>query len=87
LLERIPTSKIVAIDLNQEFEIDLLKDIELSSTNYFRVLKQLQDNGFDFSGVNCVFSSNIPVGSDCRLRLHWNVWFLIWFKRTFDLKN
>jgi galactokinase len=30
-----PTSKIVAIDLNQEFEIDLLQDIELSSTNIF----------------------------------------------------
>jgi galactokinase len=60
-------SKVIAIDLNEEFEIDLTQEIQLSDvvwTNYIRgVIKQLQDNGFSFEGFNCVFSSNIPVGS------------------------
>lgn len=60
-------SKVIAIDLNEEFEIDLTEKIELNDavwTNYIRgVIKQLQDNGFAFEGFNCVFSSNIPVGS------------------------
>jgi galactokinase len=60
-------SKIIAIDLNEEFEIDLTQEVKLSEvvwTNYIRgVIKQLQDNGFSFEGFNCVFSSNIPVGS------------------------
>ena len=60
-------SRIVAIDLNEDFEIDLTQEIVLSDvvwTNYIRgVIKQLQDNGFVFEGFNCVFSSNIPVGS------------------------
>lgn len=60
-------SKIIAIDLNEEFEIDLTHKIQLSEvvwTNYILgVIKQLQDNGFSFEGFNCVFSSNIPVGS------------------------
>lgn len=60
-------SKVIAIDLNEEFEIDLTQEIQLNDvvwTNYIRgVIKQLQDNGFSFEGFNCVFSSNIPVGS------------------------
>ncbi|MBF7091579.1 galactokinase [Flavobacterium sp. ALJ2] len=60
-------SKIYAIDLNDEFEFDLTKEIQLSDivwTNYILgVVKQLQDNGFSLEGFNCVFSSNIPVGS------------------------
>ncbi|MBF4472964.1 galactokinase [Flavobacterium sp. HJJ] len=60
-------SKIVAIDLNEEFEVDLTQEIVLSEvvwTNYILgVIKQLQDKGFSFEGFNCVFSSNIPVGS------------------------
>jgi galactokinase len=60
-------SKIVAIDLNEELEVDLTQTISLSNvvwTNYILgVIKQLQDNGFSFDGFNCVFSSNIPVGS------------------------
>jgi len=60
-------SKVIAIDLNEEFEVDLTQEIQLSDvvwTNYIRgVIKQLQDNGFSFEGFNCVFSSNIPVGS------------------------
>jgi galactokinase len=60
-------AKIFAIDLDDEFEVDLTKEIQLSDvvwTNYILgVIKQLQDNGFLFEGFNCVFSSNIPVGS------------------------
>ncbi|MEN2398397.1 galactokinase [Flavobacterium sp. MC2016-06] len=60
-------SKIIAIDLNEVFEIDLTEEIQLSDvvwTNYIRgVIKQLKDNGFVFEDFNCVFSSNIPVGS------------------------
>jgi galactokinase len=60
-------SKIIAIDLNEEFEVDLTSAISLSKviwTNYILgVIKQMQDNGFSFDGFNCVFSSNIPVGS------------------------
>jgi len=60
-------SKIIAIDLNEEFEIDLTQKIQLSEivwTNYILgVIKQLQDSGLSFEGFNCVFSSNIPVGS------------------------
>jgi len=60
-------SRIIAIDLNDEFEIDLTETVELNKkiwTNYFRgVINQLKLNGFVFEGFNCVFSSNIPVGS------------------------
>lgn len=60
-------AKIIAIDLDEEFEIDLDDEIQLNEvvwTNYIRgVLKQLKDNGYSFDGFNCVFSSNIPTGS------------------------
>lgn len=60
-------SKIMAIDLDDEFEIDLSNTMQLNEkvwTNYFRgVINQLKINGFKFEGFNCVFSSNIPVGS------------------------
>jgi len=61
------TSRVIAMDLNDEFEIDVTSDIKLDDnawTNYIRgVINQLKINGFKFEGVNCVFSSNIPVGS------------------------
>jgi galactokinase len=61
------TSRIIALDLNEEFTVDFSEKIELSDivwTNYIRgVVNQLQLNGFQFEGMNCVFSSNIPVGS------------------------
>ncbi len=61
------TSRVIAIDLNDEFEIDVTAEVKLddnSWTNYIRgVINQLKINGFEFEGVNCVFSSNIPVGS------------------------
>jgi galactokinase len=60
-------SKIVAIDMNEEFEVDLTASISLSKTvwaNYILgVIKQLKDNNFSFDGFDCVFSSNIPIGS------------------------
>jgi galactokinase len=60
-------SRIIAIDLNDQFEIDLTETVELNEkvwTNYLRgVINQLKINGFVFEGFNCVFSSNIPVGS------------------------
>ncbi len=61
------TSRVVALDLNDEFEIDVTAEVKLDDndwTNYIRgVINQLKINGFQFEGVNCVFSSNIPVGS------------------------
>lgn len=61
------TSRIIALDLNDEFEIDVTAEVKLDDndwTNYIRgVINQLKINGFQFEGVNCVFSSNIPVGS------------------------
>jgi len=60
-------SRIIAIDLEDELELDLQSPILLSDkvwTNYIRgVLLQLKKGGFEFQGFDCVFSSNIPVGS------------------------
>ncbi|WP_140486295.1 galactokinase [Flavobacterium sp. GSA192] len=61
------TSKVIALDLNDSFEIDVTAEVKLDDndwTNYIRgVINQLKINGFQLEGVNCVFSSNIPVGS------------------------
>ena len=60
-------SKIIAIDLDESFEINIDNPLTLNDaiwTNYFRgVLQQLQNKGITIEGFNCVFSSNIPVGS------------------------
>ncbi|WJS95854.1 galactokinase [Flavobacterium johnsoniae] len=84
------TSKIIAIDLNEEFEIDLTKEVKLSDvvwTNYIRgVIKQLQDNGFSFEGFNCVFSSNIPVGSGLSSSAALECGTIFGIKSLFDLK-
>jgi len=83
------TSKIIAVDLNEEFEIDLTQKVELSDvvwTNYIRgVIKQLQDNGFSFSGFNCVFSSNIPVGSGLSSSAALECGTIFGIKSLFDL--
>ncbi|WP_276379193.1 galactokinase [Flavobacterium sp. H4147] len=83
------TSKIIAIDLNEEFEIDLTQKVELSDvvwTNYIRgVIKQLQDNGFSFGGFNCVFSSNIPVGSGLSSSAALECGTIFGIKSLFDL--
>lgn len=61
------TSKIVAIDLDESFEINVENPLTLNEivwTNYFRgVLQQLQNNDFAIGNFNCVFSSTIPVGA------------------------
>ncbi|UTN05403.1 galactokinase [Flavobacterium bizetiae] len=83
-------SRIVAIDLNEDFEADLTQEITLSDvvwTNYIRgVIKQLQDNGFVFEGFNCVFSSNIPVGSGLSSSAALECGMIFGIKELFDLK-
>ncbi|CAC9973655.1 galactokinase [Flavobacterium panici] len=83
-------SKVIAIDLNEEFEIDLTQEVKLSDvvwTNYIRgVIKQLQDNGYSFDGFNCVFSSNIPVGSGLSSSAALECGTLFGIKQLFDLK-
>lgn len=82
-------SKVIAIDLNEEFEIDLTQEFTLSDvvwTNYIRgVIKQLQDNGFKFEGFNCVFSSNIPVGSGLSSSAALECGMLFGIKELFNL--
>ncbi len=60
-------SRIIALDLNEEFTANFSEEQHLNDTvwtNYIRgVVNQLQLNGFEFGGMNCVFSSNIPSGS------------------------
>lgn len=84
------TSKIIAIDLNEEFEVDLTQEIKLSDvvwTNYILgVIKQLQDNGFSFEGFNCVFSSNIPVGSGLSSSAALECGMIFGIKELFGLK-
>jgi len=83
-------SKIIAIDLNEEFEADLTEEIKLSDvvwTNYIRgVIKQLQDNSFSFEGFNCVFSSNIPVGSGLSSSAALECGMIFGIKELFNLK-
>ncbi|MFH6934014.1 galactokinase [Flavobacterium sp. FlaQc-30] len=83
-------SKIIAIDLNEQFEIDLTQEVKLSDivwTNYIRgVIKQLQDNGFSFEGFNCVFSSNIPVGSGLSSSAALECGMIFGIQQLFDLK-
>ena len=83
------TSKIIAIDLEEEFEIDVNEDVHLNDktwTNYLRgVIHQLKSNGFVFEGFNCVFSSNIPVGSGLSSSAALECGFLFGIKELFNL--
>lgn len=83
-------SKIIAIDLNEEFEIDLSQEVKLNDivwTNYIRgVIKQLKDNDFSFEGFNCVFSSNIPVGSGLSSSAALECGMIFGIQQLFDLK-
>jgi galactokinase len=83
------TSKIIAIDLDEEFEIDLTQEVKLNDkvwTNYIRgVIHQLQLKGFQFEGVNCVFSSDIPVGSGLSSSAALECGFLFGIKELFNL--
>ena len=82
-------SKIVAIDLNEEFEINLTEEIALNHkvwTNYLRgVIQQLKINGYQFQGFNCVFSSNIPVGSGLSSSAALECGFLFGINELFNL--
>jgi len=82
-------SKIIALDLNEEFELDLTKEILLSDvvwTNYILgVILQLQKNGFLFEGFNCVFSSDIPVGAGLSSSAALECGMIFGIKELFDL--
>lgn len=84
------TSKIIAIDLDDSFEVDLSTDMNLSEsvwTNYIRgVIHQLKIKGFKFDGFNCVFSSNIPVGSGLSSSAALECGFLYGLNELFNLK-
>ncbi|MGZ9677389.1 galactokinase [Flavobacterium sp. GNP001] len=83
-------SKIIALDLNEELVFDLSADVSHSKiewTNYILgVIKQLQDNGFNFEGFNCVFSSNIPVGSGLSSSAALECGFLYGINALFNLQ-
>ena len=82
-------SKIMAMDLDDEFEIDVTASMELTDnvwTNYIRgVVNQLKINGFEFEGFNCVFSSNIPVGSGLSSSAALECGFLFGINELFNL--
>ncbi|UQD55488.1 galactokinase [Flavobacterium sp. K5-23] len=82
-------SRIIAIDLDEEFEIDLDDAVQLNDrvwTNYIRgVIHQLKSNGFKFQGVNCVFSSNIPLGSGLSSSAALECGFLFGLNELFNL--
>lgn len=83
-------AKIVAIDLNDEFEVcvnDDQKQTDSVWTNYLRgVLNQLKMNGYSVKGFNCVFSSNIPVGSGLSSSAALECGFLFGLNELFNLK-
>jgi galactokinase len=83
-------SRIIAMDLNDEFEMDLTAPMELTAnvwTNYIRgVVNQLKIHGFEFEGFNCVFSSNIPVGSGLSSSAALECGFLFGINELFNLK-
>jgi len=83
------TSKVIALDLNDSFEIDVTAEVKLDDndwTNYIRgVINQLKINGFQLEGVNCVFSSNIPVGSGLSSSAALECGFLFGMNNIFNL--
>jgi galactokinase len=83
------TSRIIAMDLDDEFEIDVTSSMELTDnvwTNYIRgVVNQLKKNDFEFEGFNCVFSSNIPVGSGLSSSAALECGFLFGINELFNL--
>ncbi len=84
------TSKIIAIDLNEEFEIDINSEMQLSDkvwTNYFSgVIKYLKEAGYKFEGFNCAFSSNIPVGSGLSSSAALECGFIFGLKSLYDFE-
>jgi galactokinase len=82
-------SRIIAIDLNDEFEINLVDSVNLTDnvwTNYIRaVINQLKIKGCELEGFNCVFSSNIPVGSGLSSSAALECGFLFGLNELFNL--
>jgi galactokinase len=83
------SSTIVAIDLDESFEINLETPIILSETiwtNYLRgVLQQLQNKGLAVGNFNCVFSSTIPDGSGLSSSAALECGFLYGLNEVFQL--
>ena len=83
-------AKIVAIDLNDEFEIDTNEEQNQTDsvwTNYLRgVLNQLKKKGYIVEGFNCAFSSNIPVGSGLSSSAALECGFLFGLNELFNLQ-
>jgi galactokinase len=83
------TSTIVAIDLNESFEINVENPVTLHEviwTNYFRgVLQQIQNKGLNIGNFNCVFSSTIPVGSGLSSSAALECGFLFGLNEVFHL--
>ena len=84
-----PKSTIIAIDLDESFEINIESPITLSETiwtNYFRgVLQQIQKKGLAIGNFNCVFSSNIPMGSGLSSSAALECGFLFGLNEVFQL--
>ncbi|PRZ24192.1 galactokinase [Flavobacterium granuli] len=83
------SSKMIAIDLEDEFEINLSETPQLDEkvwTNYLRgIINQLKINDFEFEGFDCVFSSNIPVGSGLSSSAALECGFLFGINELFNL--
>jgi len=83
------TSTIVAIDLNESFEINVENPVTLHEviwTNYFRgVVQQIQNKGLIIENFNCVFSSTIPVGSGLSSSAALECGFLFGLNEVFHL--
>jgi galactokinase len=82
-------ANIHAIDLNENFEIDVTSKQELTDsvwTNYLRgVLNQLHLKGYSLEGFNCTFSSNIPSGSGLSSSAALECGFLYGINELFNL--
>ena len=83
------TANIKAIDLNESVLIDITKEEIVSDvvwTNYLRgVLFQLKLKGHKIRGFNCVFSSNIPIGSGLSSSAALECGFLFGINEMFNL--
>ena len=80
---------ITALDLKDSFEIDVNSMLSLTKktwANYLLgVLNQLKINNFEFAGFDCVFSSNIPVGSGLSSSAALECGFLFGLNEMFNL--
>ena len=83
------TANIKAIDLNESVLIYITKEEIVGDvvwTNYLRgVLFQLKLKGYKIGGFNCVFSSNIPIGSGLSSSAALECGFLFGINKLFNL--